>query len=352
METPRPARERSTRRSGMTVVELTVAFSILTVVMLSIFSVVQRDTQLAQSTLGISVAEMKAQQMLRKLETELADARGANPIASITGTLSIGTTTNIEVDSTLGFPDDGILLLERGTQNEERILYTSLEANQVRFVDLVRGQQCTIVASHPIGSQLIWAGLAETLEEQETPPPGSWDGVALGARGLSYFRGDGSGFSYRVPVDPSDSTPPDYLDGDDLQWGAEIDGLGTLEGWMALSFVPRETIFESVTGDDLNGDRDTDDVFDVGQLRRSCWDTDDPSSQPSSLGMGPANVLQERCNWGGDLDDDGFDDPIFLWDKDSRRLHIRLFIVGHSVSNIPIVRKVESLIFLRNEPLS
>ncbi|MDP6409431.1 MAG: hypothetical protein QGI46_08645, partial [Planctomycetota bacterium] len=127
----------------MTVVELIVAFSILTVVMLSIFSVVQHDTQLAQSTLGISVAEMKAQQMLRRLESELADARGANPIASITQAVSIGTTTNIEVDSTLGFPDGGVLLVERGTADEERVLYTTLEASQVRFVGLVRGQQCT-----------------------------------------------------------------------------------------------------------------------------------------------------------------------------------------------------------------
>jgi hypothetical protein len=334
----------------MTVVELLVAFSILTVVMLSIFNVVQRDTQLAQSTLGISVAEMNAQQMLRELESELADARGANPIASITQTVSVGTTTNIQVDSTLGFPDDGMLLVERGGEDEERILYANLEAGQVRFVGLVRGQQCTTASSHPIGSELMWAGLAETLEEQETPPPGSWDGVALSALGPSYFRGDGTGFSYRVPVDPSDSTPPDYLDGDDLQWGAELDGLGTLDGWMALSFVPRDVLFESATGDDLNGDRDTDDAFDVGQLRRSCWDTTDPTAQPSSLGMGPANVLQERCNWGGDLDGDGFDDPIFLWDEDARRLHVRLFIVGRSVSNIPIVRRVESVIFLRNDP--
>ena len=105
----------------------------------------------------------------------------------------------------------------------------------------------------------------------------------------------------------------------------------------------------SVTGDDLNGDRDTDDVFDVGQLRRSCWDTDDPSSQPSSLGMGPANVLQERCNWGGDLDGDGFDDPIFLWDPATRELRVRLFVIGMTLDQIPLVRRVEAAQFLRNE---
>ena len=60
-------------------------------------------------------------------------------------------------------------------------------------------------------------------------------------------------------------------------------------------------------------------------------------------------MLQEQCNWGGDLDADGYDDPIFLWDKDRRQLRLRIFIIGRSVDDIPIVRKVESLMFLRNK---
>ena len=46
---------------------------------------------------------------------------------------------------------------------------------------------------------------------------------------------------------------------------------------------------------------------------------------------------------------DGFEDPIFLWDEDARTLHLRLFIVGRTERDIPIVRRIESVMFLRNE---
>ena len=114
--------------------------------------------------------------------------------------------------------------------------------------------------------------------------------------------------------------------------------------------MPRFTYLESASGDDLNNDGDTVDVFEVGQIRRRIWDATDPTVPPADLGLGPTNILQEQCNWGGDLDGDGFNDPIFLWDRDSRQLHIRLFILGRSNSDVPIVREVQSLVFLRNEP--
>jgi hypothetical protein len=63
-------------------------------------------------------------------------------------------------------------------------------------------------------------------------------------------------------------------------------------------------------------------------------------------------VLQERCNRGGDLDGDGFDDPLFLWDPMARRLHVRIFVLGNGVEEMPLVRRVESVIYLRNDPES
>jgi hypothetical protein len=91
------------------------------------------------------------------------------------------------------------------------------------------------------------------------------------------------------------------------------------------------------------------DVFEIGQLRRLIWDTSDPS-RVEELGLGPSNVIQERCNHGGDLDGDGFADPLFLWNAETNLLHVRLFLLGASRRDMPIVRKVESVLFLRNEP--
>ena len=52
----------------------------------------------------------------------------------------------------------------------------------------------------------------------------------------------------------------------------------------------------------------------------------------------------------GDTDADGFADPIFLWDGETNLLHVRLFLLGSSSQNMPVVRKVESVMFFRNEP--
>ncbi len=334
----------------MTMVELIISFSIMATLLLSVFAVIQRDTHLANSTLGISLAEMKAQQMLRKIETELANARGANPIAQLTSTLNAGSTNDIHVDSTLGFPNSGILLIDRGNGSEERLSYSGLNAAGDEFLDLVRGLQCTEDNDHAAANLILWAGLAEPIALQVNPPAEMWDGRANEMTGPVFFRGDGHGFSYRIPVDPTNSVPPNYLNAEDqLQWGHDLGG-PTEEAWACLYYEPKFVYDESITGDDLNNDGDMLDVYDVGQIRRRIWNTTDPGAVPSELGLGPSNILQERCNWGSDLNGDGFEDPIFLWDRESRRLHVRLFILGRTNVDMPIVREVQSLVFLRNEP--
>jgi hypothetical protein len=193
----------------------------------------------------------------------------------------------------------------------------------------------------------MWAGLAEVLAQQDAPDAEDFDGlVDLPGRNL-FFRGDGTGFSYRVPTDPAGGT--DYLDGDELRWGATVAGQPTLDGWACLHFVPRYVYAEAETGDDVNRDGDRTDVFEIGQIRRRTWNTTNPAVPASDLGLGPTVVVQERCNRGGDLDGDGFDDPIFLWDRDGRQLNVRLFVLGRANMDVPILRRVEATIFLRNE---
>jgi len=345
-------RRAAAARQGMTILELILSFGILTTILLAVFGVIERDTHLAHSTLGIAVSEMKAQQMLRKIEGELANARGAVPIAQLTQDLGTADTAEMLVDMTLGFPPSGTLLLDRGTESEERIDYAGLVAAQDRFTELTRGVQCSLPTLHVSGQgiSVLWAGIADPIELQDEPDQQLFDGVALLPAGQVFFRGDGSGFSYRVPVDPSNSIPPVYLDGDELQWGHSLRGIPSTDNWACLYYEPRFEFREEDAGDDLNNDGDTTDVYDIGQIRRRIWDTLDPSNPPMDLGLGPTNILQERCNWGGDLDGDGFDDPLFFWDDEMRQLHVKLFILGRTNADIPIVRGVESMVFLRNEP--
>lgn len=335
------------RRGGFTLLEVLLASTVLTVALIGVFGLMTHDSQISQSTIGISVAEQKAEALLYGLERELADARGANPTATLASALGAGATGQIVVDSTLGFPAQGTLLIDRGTPNVERVSYSSLGPGLASFVGLVRGDQCTTPHAHAQSSQLLWAALAEPIEIQTNPPAGMYDGRELLPGGAVYFRGDGTGFSYREPTDPSGGT--NFLNGQDVQWGATYSGQATLDGWAALVFVPRIVIDEAVIDKDINKNDNRTDVFDIGQIRKLVWDTSDPTKPPNDLALGPTVIMQERCNWGGDLDGDGFDDPLFLWDAHAQALHVRLFVLGHSVENLPIVRKVESTIFLRNE---
>jgi hypothetical protein len=334
------------QRAGFTIVEILFATTIMTGVLLASFVAMQRDVALQRSSLSVSVAEGKAQSMLFKLERELGDARGANPRATLSSTLGPGGTTAQVTPNTLGFPDQGFLLIDRGNGNREIAAYAGL-GGATSFTGLTRGQQCTEGDDHAIGDEVLWAGIAEPIPLQVNPPANLWDGQAIEPTGTIFYQGLGTGFSYRVPTDPAGGT--NYLDGDDLQWGETVRGNPTLDGWGAIHFNAVWVFNEAAEGQDLNGDGDRVDLFDVGQIRRRTWDTTN-TAITTDVGLGPTVVVQEQCNWGGDLDADGFNDPIFLWDADRRTLHVRLFVIGTSPGASAILRRVESMIFLRNEP--
>lgn len=339
----RLSNSRRTRRGGFTLIEVLIAGTILSIVLLTSYGMLQHDATLSRSTLGISVAETRCQTMIFELERELADARGASPVAVATQTMASGQ-TQLQVGSTLGFPTSGVLLIDRGTAQVERVRYGGI--NDTNFLAITRAQQCTNAVAHASGIEVLWGGLAQPIELQVNPPANLYDGRARVAGKTIFFRGDGTGFSYRVPTDPAGGR--DFLDGDELRWGATVRGTPTLDGWFALVFEPKDTIDEAGCGTDLNNDGDFNDVFDVGQIRRKSWNSATPGVGGDDLGVGPTVVIQERCRYGRDLDGDGFEDPMFLWDAARRQLSIRIFVLGQAERSQPIVRKLESTIFLRN----
>lgn len=343
-------RARSTRRAGYSFLELTVSVTLFVVVLLSSLALMEQDTHLSRSTLGVTTVETLAQEMLFDIERELANAQGASSAvgngmqAIVALELGASVSNELRVDSTIGFPDEGVLIVAPGSPTEERIAYTSLGADQESFLGLTRGEQCTESTTHPFQTTVLWAGLAEPVDSL-----GSGTSMELG--GEVEFRGDGTGFSYRRPIDMDQGAGEvaNYLVDEQIQWGSVTDAGPTLDGWSCIAFEAKQEYDESITGDDINGDGDTADLFDIGQLRRRSWNAADPTEGVAELGLGPTAVMQERCNWGGDLDGDGFEDPIFLWDPATRELRVRLFILGMSVDEVPIVRRVEAAQFLRNE---
>src|SRR5262249_17365238 len=249
-------------------------------------AMVESGRRFSSTTVQLTNVEDLAQQMLFRMEHELATATGATPKFSLPQALAASEVTGFDVSSTLGFPPHGTLLLDRGTAREERIEYASLSGT-ARFEALTRGARCTSAVDHAgaDGTDQLWCGLAEPLANQSAPGAGEYDGIALEEGRQVYFRGDGTGFSYRLPAAPSGNHNP--LNGHELLFGAEVTGKGPITtGWMAIVFAPSGEYDEARTGDDINHDGDKQDVFDVGQLQRLAWDTADPS-QVDELGLGP-----------------------------------------------------------------
>ncbi len=340
--------KRASQSSGFALFETLISVGLFVIVFLSAVAMMDSGRRLSRTTLEISVVEDLAQQMLFRIERELANATGAEPRTVVAGQdLTAGETARLQVSSTVGFPPFGRLVLEPGSPNEEILSYGSIDATESFFQNLARGESCSDPAVHGLLRDVLWAGLAEPIENQDNPGPGEFDGTSSEFGRPIFFRGLGTGFSFRIPVDPTGGS--NFLNGDDLNWGAEINGVQTTDGWKALYFLPKTEYVEAVTNEDVNRDGDSLDVFDIGQIRMLSWDRTDPGRRVD-IGLGPSAILQEQCNWGSDLDGDQFDDPIFLWNKDTNELHIRLFYIGLTQRDAPIVRQVHSTTFLRNEP--
>ena len=345
---------RSSRR-GHTLIEVTFSAAVLSVLLLALFGVLEREGQLGRSTLGIAVAENRAIEIASRLRRELVGARGKRVRCVLTESISAGEAgagSDIEVSTTTGFPPAGTLLVDSDTAAFERIAYSGLDSTEHEFKDLSRGESGTIPSAHSVSSAWIWwSGMAIPVEGT----PGPNDGTASMDGRVVHFRGDGVGFSYRLPVDPDGSVGmPDYLDGLDPAWGAVTRSgpAGALTpsttGWCVIVFEARNELTETELGADLNKDGDEDDVFEQGRLLKITWDTLDPTIPVHRQALGPACILQERDAPGADLDGDGYEDPLFLWDADTRLLSLRMFILARGLPDRPTTRRVEAKIFLRN----
>ena len=334
-------------RSAFTLVESLFAATLVGVVILGSLALLSRDMEVSRSSISVQVAQNQAQTLIYALEKELSNARGERPVATLTNAIGPGTLGGIALDSSAGFPPAGTLTIERGTQHSEHLQYSNLAGDGVTIAGLTRGADCTNPSGHAQNAEVLWSGLAEVLALTGTPPSDLYDGQALESAGPVYFRGDGTGISYRMPTDPAGGD--DFFVGGQLQWGAVVGQTPLLTGWSALYYVPVGTYDEAQLGIDINHDGDRTDVFDVGQIHRRSWSTSDPTGADSrEVPIGPSVVLQEHCHYGADLDGDGFGDPIFLWDPVSGRLHLRLFVLGRDRQGWPTVRRVESMVFLRN----
>ena len=335
-------------KAGFTLLELTIAAAVMAIVMASMIVGLQSEAQNLSEMTTTSHRKRSAQVLLHRVEEALEFAAGTAPAAWLINNIGPGD-GSLQVDSSAGFPPNGTLLLEPGTARAERVTFTGLDPVTHTFSGLDRGQRCTTPASHENGTRAYWAGAACALENQLGPPVAQWEGQALTAEGPLFFRGDGTGFSFRVPTDPAGGT--DYFDATGIRWGSKVDGNPSSNGWSALAYVPTRQISESDVETDINGDGDQIDTFSLGQIRLIRWDAFSNGVPESDVALCPPIVVQELCNYGGDLDGDGFQDPIFLWNPVDGSLRVRLTIVSGLQNTRAVVNRISSTMYLRNGSL-
>jgi len=306
----------------------------------------QREARGLRQLQSLSQQERVVSDLMTKIEAQLDFAQGEIPLATLASSLPSGESFVVDVDSTESFPDQGILLINAGNGSEERIRYDDSDPDAGAFLTLERGAQGGAARSHATGSEVRWAATASVLEEQAAPVAGSFDGQSRELLADLFYRGDGTGFSYRIPVDPAGGTS--FLTPTGVRWGAVIGGRATEDGRACVYFEPVAVIQEAARNFDFNRDGDLDDTFDLGRIRQRAWDAVDGDNGSSDLPLCPPMILQERDAWGSDLDNDGFEDPLFLWTPLSGRLRIRVFALVGTINQAEVVKRFETVLHLRN----
>jgi prepilin-type N-terminal cleavage/methylation domain-containing protein len=339
-------RTRPGKRVGFTLVELAASMAILATLLACMTIHMQREARELRQLQSLSNQERLVNELLMRLEAQLDYAQGAAPTTTLVSSLPSGETFVVDVDRPDGFPDEGILLVNAGTSSEELIRYHDLDPSAGAFLELERGAQGSVPRAHAAGAQVSWASGAYVLAEQSSPAAGTFDGQSRELLGDLYYRGDGSGFSYRVPVDPSGGTSHSTPTG--VRWGAVVGGRPTEDGRTCIEFEPVAVVQEVARNFDLNRDGDLDDTFDLGRIRQRAWDAVNGDNGSSNVPLCPPIILQERNAWGSDLDHDGFEDPMFLWTPSSGRLRIRLFVLVGTVNQGEVVERYETVLHLRN----
>jgi prepilin-type N-terminal cleavage/methylation domain-containing protein len=338
---PRPA-----TRAGFTLIELALSMAIFSAMMVFMTVHLQREARGMRQLQSLSQQERLVGDLMAKIEAQLEFAQGEVPAATLASALPSGETFVVDVDSSGSFPDRGILLIDAGNGSEERVRYDDSDPDTGAFLMLDRGVQGGAARSHASGSVVLWAGTAAVLEEQAAPVAGSFDGQSRELLADLFYRGDGSGFSYRVPVDPTGGTS--FLTPTGVRWGALVGARPTEDGRACLYFEPVAVLQEVERNFDLNRDGDLLDVFDLGRIRQRSWDAVDGDNASSDVPLCPPMILQERDAWGSDLDNDGFEDPMFLWTPLAGRLRVRVFALVGTINQAEVVKRYETVIHLRN----
>ena len=332
--------------AGFTLIEMIIALGVVSVILAATTLSLQKESESISDMQRLSHSERLIQDLFTKIEQRLDFAQGIEPTSTLDSALSGGATGAIDVTDVFGFPNEGMVVIEPGGANAERVSYAVLSPGSNALETLTRAERGTAGVAHPAGSLISWEGVATPTEDQVAPAAGTFDGQTNDLRGPIFYRGDGVGFCYRKPVDPAGTGS--FIGPAGIRWGATISGTDNEDAVGSIVYEPVAQITELQREFDINQDGDLADTFELGRIRDIAWNAVDPALGTSSLALVTPIILQELDNYGSDLDGDGFLDPMFLWTPESGRLRIRFFALLGDVGGREVVKRFETVLYLRN----
>ncbi|MEM6675765.1 MAG: type II secretion system protein [Planctomycetota bacterium] len=333
-------------RSGFSLIEMMVALTVVSIILVATAASLQREADSVSDLQRITYAERLVQELFTKLEQRLEFARGFTPNTTLQTPLGSTTTGSALLADISGFPHQGTFLVDPGTPSEERVAYADLDIGGNRLEVMTRAQRGTSGFTHPANAVVLWEGLAVPIDDQIAPPANAFDGQTDDLRGNVFYRGDGAGFSYQRPVDPARTGS--FMTPTGVRWGAQVGGRDVTDGAAAITYVPVGQVTEGNLDFDINNDGDLLDTFDLGRMTELAWDGTDPALGTSRTDLIAPIILQEQNDYGSDLDGDGLQDPMFMWTPESGRLRVRLFALVGDLGGRELVRRFETVLYLRN----
>ena len=336
-------RSRRTKRSGFSLLGILIGLSTLALFMSGMLFALHAEITRGQDSVKDSFAESRINDLFSRMERELVRSRVVIPNTYLTQALT-ATAQRARVGSTVGFPNEGTLLLGPGQARQERIRYDFDAGDPTEFAGLERSSRCAVPSMHPRGTLVLWANTARLVANQGTPAAHEYDGISQEPFGPRFYRGDGTGIAFQTTVPPADAN---LTDGRAAQEDGKAGAPATKAELALLRFVPVATLTEANRGFDFNRDGDYEDSFDLGSIHLRSRDPNAPK-RTTDIALCPPMVLQETCNPAADMDGDGFEDPMFLFDETTGRLRVRLFVLAGAIQDIPVIRRIETRIYVRN----
>ncbi|MDB4426586.1 prepilin-type N-terminal cleavage/methylation domain-containing protein, partial [bacterium] len=152
---PRPSIFRRSDQGGFTLIEVSIALSVMTVILLATSAVLRKETRGIMELQNMGHSEKVMNGAFHRILRTIQFARGYSPETNLVSTLNAAESGEVLLGNVTGFPESGLLVVDRGQATEEIIRYETHAAIGSGLWTLERGVEGTTARGHSAGSSAL-----------------------------------------------------------------------------------------------------------------------------------------------------------------------------------------------------